>query len=154
MDYAQLLEGIKAHPYLTIITASVIKGQPVAVVAGALVAQGYVNPITAYCIFVVMDFLGDTLYYFFGRAGHLGGKFFMRKSWQKKLGRLHEGWGKNLPKALWIGKISIVGSKPVIFAAGAAKMPLLKFWGITLPCTLVLFILCMAIGYFFGQWIL
>ena len=73
---------------------------------------------------------------------------------RKKLAQLNGNLEKNLMKALFVGKITIVGSKPMIVTAGMAKMPLLKFYCVTVPCTLVLFLLCMGIGYFLGnQWI-
>ncbi|MEK7539331.1 MAG: VTT domain-containing protein [Patescibacteria group bacterium] len=153
MDHIQLLEGIKAHPYTTIVAASVVNARITAVFVGAFVAQGYINPFIAYIIFIVMGISGDMLYYFFGRIGHLGGVLLIKNSWQNKLSQLDDKWRKNFPKAILIGKTT-AGSKPVIFVAGVAKMPLLKFLSIIVPCTLVLYLLYMSIGYFFGQWIL
>ena len=153
MDYTQLLDGIKVHPYVTIITATVVSGRITAVVVGAFVAKGYINPFIAYCIFVTMDILGDTLYHLFGRMGHLGGTFLIRKSWQKKLSRLNQRFGNNFTKMLFFVKVTGIGSKPTIVGTGIVKMPLPKFYSITAPCTLALFVLYMAVGYFFGQWI-
>ncbi len=139
---------------MTIIMASVINGRATALVVGALVGQGFLNPIVAYFIFVTMDILGDILYYSFGRIGQLSGTFLVKKSWREKLDQLNGGLKKNLSKALFFGKISMVGSKPIIVAAGIAKMPLVKFLGINVSCTLVLFVVYMLIGYLFSQWIL
>ena len=121
---------------------------------GALTVQGYINPVIAYVIFVTMDVLGDALYYCFGRVGFLGGKFLIKESWRKTLSRLNGELEKNIVKALFIGKILAIGSKPIIVAAGIAKMPLRKFLSITVPCTLVLFLLYMSAGHFLGEWIL
>jgi len=153
MDFTQLLDGISDHPYATIILASVITGRTTAVVVGALVAEGFINPLLAYIIFVIMDILGDTIYYFFGRIGRLGGKFFIKRiGLEEKLEKLNGGLKESLTKAIFIGKI-ISFSKPVIITAGIAEMPLFKFYRITVPCTLVLYILYMSAGYFFCRWI-
>ncbi len=149
MDYNQLLEGIQAHPYATTVAASVVNGKATAIVVGAFVAQGYVNPIVAYAIFVVMDILGDTLYYFLGRLGYLGGKIIIKDSWRQKLNQPNEKFAKHFLWALFIGKVSLVGSKPTILAAGITRMSLVKFYGVIVPCTLVLYLLCMGLGYFF-----
>ncbi|MEK7127965.1 MAG: VTT domain-containing protein [Patescibacteria group bacterium] len=139
---------------MTIILASLVNGRATALVVGAFIGQGYLNPFAAYWIFVAMDFMGDTLYYCLGRIGQLGGKFLIRESWQEKISQFNGGLKKNLPKALLFGKITMVGSKPIIVAAGMTKMPLFKFWSVNMPCTLVLFFLYMAAGYLFSQWIL
>src|SRR3989344_2844803 len=136
MDYVQLLEGVKAHPYATVIAASVVNGRVTAMFVGAFVAQGYINPIIPYIIFVVMDVLGDMLYYSLGRIGNIGGKIIIRKNWQKRLSQFNDKKLKNnFPKALLLAKVSAIGSKPVIVAAGMGKMPLAKFLGVTVPCT-------------------
>lgn len=155
MDYTQILEGMQAHPYATIILASVIEGKITAVIAGAFVTRGQVDPMVAYSIFVTMDVLGDTLYYLFGRIGHLLGTYFMDKiGWQAKSDRLHGGLMRNLPRTIWLAKITMVGSKPVIVTAGIAKMSFVKFYGVTIPCTLLSYLVCMGLGYFFCQLVL
>ncbi len=152
MDYIQLLEGIKAHPYATLIAASVVQGRITALLIGAFVAQGGdINLIIAYSIFVVMDILGDTLYYFFGRIGHIGGTLLIRKSWQRKLNWLNLKFQGNLIKIIFFVKATGICSKPGMVLAGTTKMPLQKFWGITVPCTLVLFLLYMVVGFFLVQ---
>lgn len=151
--YVQLREGIEAHPYLTIIAVSVVEARVTSVFAGMFVAQGYVNPIIAYVIFIVMCFLGDTLYYFLGRTGHAGARFLHRKKWHR-LAWVREKMNGSLPWALVIGKVSGIASKPAIVAAGIGKMPFAQFCRITTPCTLVMFLVYMTLGYFFGQIIL
>ncbi|MFA6076977.1 MAG: hypothetical protein WC735_02790 [Candidatus Paceibacterota bacterium] len=147
------MEGIKAHPYWTIITFSVIEGRLTAIAVGAFVAQGYVNPIVAYSIFVTMGVLGDMFYYFVGRVGNRVCSFFIRKSWRDRIGQFKGEWNKNLPRAIVASKV-LVGSKPVIIVAGMTKMSLPKFMRIIVVWTLVIYLVCMLLGYFFGHLIL
>lgn len=151
-----MLDGMKDHPYMTIISAAIWQGRVTAIFAGAFIAQGYVNPVMTYIIFVVMDISGDFLYYRAGRVGGHLARLFIKKSWskKKKSGRVGQALERGLPLGLFIAKVTGVLSKPVIVAVGAAKMPLPKFWGITVPCTLISFVIYLAIGYLFGQSIL
>lgn len=150
MEYAELIDGVRTHPYITIVLASVVNGRVTAVVAGAAAAQGILNPFLAYGIFVAMDILGDTLYYCFGRVGHLMGNCFMRKiGWHDKFDKINPGFVASLPKAILIAKMTMIASKPVVITAGIAKLPFHKFYGVVTPCTLVLCVLYIVVGYLF-----
>lgn len=78
MDFSQLLEGIQAHPYATLFAVSVVETRITAVCVGAFAAQGYINPVIAYGIFIFMNLLGDTLYYTFGRTGQVASRFLIK----------------------------------------------------------------------------
>ncbi|KKR61379.1 MAG: hypothetical protein UV43_C0038G0009 [Parcubacteria group bacterium GW2011_GWF2_42_7] len=156
MDYVQLLEGMKAHPYTAMIAASVVQGRITALFVGAFLAQGgNVSPIFAYGIFCVMDVLGDILYYELGRMGRVGGMLLTRKSWREKLSQLNKGrLEQNFSYAIFISKVTMVGSKPVIVAMGVGKVPFLRFLKVATLCALVSLLMYMIVGYFLGQWIL
>ena len=161
MDWSYLVDGLRAHPYAVIVTSAFFEGRFTALVVGAFFSMEggeSINLFITYGIFVVMDILGDALYYSLGRVGYLGGKkfFLKRTSWSRKVDQLlsRKGLQRSLVGALLLSKIAPVGSKPAIFAAGVAKMPLPRFFGIVVPCVLVSFVIYMAVGYFFWQWIL
>ena len=127
MDYVQLLEGMKAHPYTAMIAASVVQGRITALFVGAFLAQG----------------------------GRVGGMLLTRKSWREKLSQLNKGrLEQNFSYAIFISKVTMVGSKPVIVAMGVGKVPFLRFLKVATLCALVSLLMYMIVGYFLGQWIL
>ncbi len=161
MNDSQFLDGILAHPYLTIITVSVVQGRIPAFIAGMFAAAGLLNPVIAYAIFCIMDILGDTLWYLISRFvhhlihcfGHRFGKYIIKKiGWQEKVNEISSDLIKYLPRALFIGKITFAG-KPMIITAGIAKMPFLKFYGVVVPCTLIQFLLFIGLGYLFYDFV-
>lgn len=149
MDHSQLLELVKEHPYVAVVTAAVAEGRITAIMVGGFSSQGYLNPFIAYAIFSVMSILGDTIFYLLGRFGN---SQISKTRWQPKMDKVNGRLTKGLKTAIWIGKFSGIGSKPIILAAGIAKMPLLKFYGVIISCTLVMFAIYVGIGYFCAEW--
>ncbi len=156
MDYylQLLLEGVKEHPYWTILAISVLEGRYTSIAVGALMAKGYdINPVVAYVIFTGMCIAGDMVFYYAGRTGHSILKFLIKKSWWDKINRFSDG--KMMGTLLFLlitGKIA-GGSKPFIIASGMAKMKLATFCWATVPYSIGSYIVTIAIGYFFGQFI-
>ena len=148
MNPDKFVEGITAHPYITIILCAVVQGRLTAFAVGPFIALGYVNPCIAYLILVVMDFLGDTLYFMIGRLSQWTGRFLINKRWREKLSRFQGKTDHVLLRLLLLGKVTGVASKPAIVSAGIARIPLHKFYLVTVPCSLLMLALYMAVGYF------
>lgn len=153
MDHSQFLEAIKAHPYATIVTVSILEGKLTSVMAAAFAAKGHLNIFIAYAIFCIMTIVGNIVFYYLGYSGRKTGKI-LRKSWIESLSVFHGKLERRLPFALvtvsFIGK----GAKPVIFLAGVSKMPFPKFLTIICVCTPISYGVYMSIGYFFALSIL
>lgn len=151
MDYVQLLEGIKTHPYTAVVVASAVNVRMTALLVGAVVAQSHdINPLIAYAIFVVMDVSGDVLCYILGYTGRRTVEIAREKNW---------GGNGTTPKSsflvlLFSAKMLLVANKPIVVAAGAVKMPLPRFIRVSTLCALLSIALYMAAGYFFWRIIL
>ena len=147
-----LVNGIRSHPYITIWIVSTVEGRVSSFLTGMLAAEGYLNPLGAYAIFVPMCIAGDVLFYFLGRTGGIAGTCLSRKSWWPKFRPSNaERIRQSLPRALIVAKITGIASKPTILLAGMVHMPLAHFCRITIPCTLILYFVYISVGYFLGR---
>jgi membrane protein DedA with SNARE-associated domain len=142
------------YRYLFLFPITIFEGPIITVISGFFVSSGIFNGYLAYLIVVVGDLTGDFLYYFIGRFGR---ENFTGK-WGKFLGItkerviiLEDHYHEHAGKTMLAGKFLHGIGGVFLVSAGAAKMPLWKFFWYNFIGTLPKSFLLMAIGYFFGE---
>lgn len=121
---------------------------------GVLIARGDLDLLLSYSILVIGDIAGDSIYYCLGR---FGGHPLLKK-WghlihitEDHLSKLEHHFHFKAPaKTLFLGKTQPWGAA-ILFAAGAAKMPYIKFLLINLAASIPKTIILVALGYYFNQ---
>lgn len=144
------------YGYWILLPIAVIEGPAMAMVAGALVAAGQLNGVTACLLLVVADLIGDAGYYGLGRFGHapLIKRISKRLSLTpERLAPLEQRFRDNDWKLLMIGKTQALGSI-LLYFAGASRMSFVRYMALNLVGTFPKVVLFELVGYFIGQSIL
>jgi membrane protein DedA with SNARE-associated domain len=156
LSLIRLVTLLSRYGYEVLFPIAVFEGPAATMIAGALVATGELNGVTAFLVLVLADLVGDGFYYSLGRWGHTRfleqiGKYLGLT--QDRLKPLEDSFRKHDWKLLLVGKTQALGSL-VLYFAGAIRMDFARFmlWNIiaTAPKT----ILFELVGYFLGQTIL
>lgn len=154
MSIEEIIRLLIQYKYFFLFPIVVIEGPIISVVAGFLVALKYFDFYTAYIIVVLGDLAGDVLDYSIGRWGGLK----IINKWGRYIGvtaeRLKKVEGyfeRNTGKTLLLGKALHGVGGVFLYAAGIAKVPILKFVWFnflgTVPKTLIL----LSVGFYFGH---
>jgi len=130
---------------------------PVITLAGAVAAStGYLNPILVFMAAAIGNLIADTLWYSLGYLGKIewllryGGKLGIKET---TLARLQTDVHDHIRKILFIAKLTLGFVVPTLIAAGLARVPMKRWFGVLFAAeglwtgTLVL------IGYYFGYMI-
>ncbi len=156
MQHALLLElvgVIAAVRYAIIFPLAVLEGPVVAVAAGALAASHILDPVIAFFVLLAADLTGDALYYALGRFGHarflgaLAGRLGLSRERTDSVARAFRDHGGKL---LLFGKTQAFGSL-ILYACGAARMPIARYIGWNLLGSVPKVLLFMLIGYYFAN---
>lgn len=149
-----ILALLLQYKYLILFPISVIEGPIISILAGVMIARELFDPLITWIILIIGDITGDTLYYCLGRYG---GRPFIRKHGyllklkEEKMAIWEEHFHHKAPKrTLFLGKTQPWGSV-ILFAAGAAKMPYLKFLVINTIASIPKALLLILIGYYFNE---
>jgi len=152
LDQVQI--WIHLYGYFIIFPLAVVEGPMIAVISGLMVAEGFLNDIPTFSVLLLGDLVGDTLYYCVGRYG---GRPIMTKlsKWLAKgenrnIVKLEKHFDGHGAKTLIFGKTQAYGAA-ILTAAGAAKMPFLRFFLVSFAGSGVKITLLLLIGYFFGK---
>ena len=149
----ELITMLGRYGYWILIPIAVVEGPAITMVAGALVAAGQMNGVTASVLLILADLVGDALYYLLGRFGHgpLAGRL---TKWLKvtpdRLTKLEQRFRANDWKLILIGKTQGLGSI-ILYFAGASRMPFLRYMVLNLVGTVPKVILFGAIGFLLGE---
>jgi membrane-associated protein len=152
----RLITLLSRYGYEVLFPIAVFEGPAATMIAGALVATGEFNGVTAFIVLVVADLVGDAFYYSLGRWGHTRfleqiGKYLGLT--QDRLKPLEDSFRKHDWKLLLVGKTQALGSL-VLYFAGAIRMDFMRFMAWNLAATAPKTILFELVGYFLGQTIL
>ena len=149
----QLITMLGHYGYWVLIPIAVIEGPAITMVAGALVAAGQMDGVTACILLIIADLVGDALYYGLGRYGH-GPLAARLTKWLKvtpdRLTKLEQRFRANDWKLILIGKTQGLGSI-ILYFAGASRMPFLRYMVLNLVGTVPKVILFGAIGFLLGE---
>ncbi len=150
---AEITQLLIQYKYLILFPIIVVEGPISTVIAGFLIALKYFHFYAAFLIVVVGDLTGDVLHY---ALGYWGRESIINR-WGRYIGatperirKVESHFDKNTGKTLVFAKIFHGIGGVFLIAAGAAKIPFLKFvWynflG-TVPKTLIL----ISVGFYFG----
>ncbi|MEK7150920.1 MAG: VTT domain-containing protein [Patescibacteria group bacterium] len=144
---------LMAYGYALLFPIAIIEGPIISIIAGLLVAGGFLNLYITYGVLIFGDLVGDTLYYSIGRYG--GNYFVKRWGWLlnidgSKLLRLEENFNTHSAKWLFFAKAQGLGSA-ILVAAGVIKMPFGRFLWLNFLATICKSAIFLAIGFYFGK---
>lgn len=133
---------------------AVVEGPLITILAGWLSFLGHLSTWLAYIVVLFGELIADTLYYALGYYGREKVFRWFPKTLGKskdKIEKFEKMLHAHAGKTLLITKLTHVGGIPTLIAAGAVRVPFLKFslynTIATIPKISALFI----IGYFFGS---
>lgn len=152
----RLMPLLARYGYAILLPIAVVEGPAMSMIAGALVAAGQLNGVTACILLVLADLVGDAGYYGLGRFGHapLLAAISTRLSLTpERLAPLEERFHANDWKLLMIGKTQALGSI-ILYFAGASRMSFSRYMLLNLFGTVPKVILFELIGYFLWRGVL
>lgn len=145
---------VASYGLLILAPMAILEGPIVTVIAAWLASQGLLS-LPSVCVVVILaDLIGDGLFYGLGRGllGHISPR------WRRALGllpdriaSLEETFAVKGGRVLLAGKWTHAAGFPVLVAAGAARMPFLRFMQFNLIGSIPKSVLFLGIGYFFGS---
>lgn len=145
---------IRDYGMLIIAPLAVLEGPVISVISGYLAKAGLVSLQLVFVVLLVGDLAGDVLLYVIGRKGRAG----LALPWLTRFGVTRRGlanviraFRKNDARILVLGKLTHSAGFAVLLAAGMARMPFPRFMALNLLATLPKVMLCMALGWWFGE---
>ena len=146
-----LLYGFK---YLFLFPLAVVEGPILAVIAGFLCIEGFLNPLIVYPIIVLGDITGDSLVYALGRWG----KSWRPGRWSRLIGlsgakidRARAYFNDNPVKTVSLSKVILGVGVAGIFLAGNSRVPYRTFLIVCLGTSAVQYTVYLGIGLLFGR---
>lgn len=140
--------------YIILFPLAVVEGPILAVIAGFLCTEGYLNILIVYPIIVLGDITGDTICYIFGRWGIPPFfKRFIEKFGLKRgnIDKVRVYFDANPNKTISLSKITLGIGIAGIYLAGNARIPYNRFIKICLITSALQYIIYLAIGLLFGS---
>ena len=142
------------YKYLLLFPLAIVEGPIIAVIAGFLCINGFLNLFIVYPIIVFGDLIGDTICYFLGFCGVPG--FLKRMAgWlglnAKIVDRARTYFNMNPFRTISLSKISLGVGVAGIYMAGNARVPFRKFIAICLMTSLAQYCIYLGIGILFGH---
>ena len=130
---------------------------PVTTLAGAVAAStGYLNPILVFVAAAIGNLIADTLWYSLGYLGKIewllryGGKLGIKET---TLARLQTDVHDHIRKILFIAKLTLGFVVPTLIAAGLARVPMKRWFGVLFSAECLWTGTLVLIGYYFGYMI-
>lgn len=149
-----IVQTVETQGMALLFPLAILEGPIVSVIAGWLSKLGYVSLVWAYVLLVVADLVGDTAFYALGRGG-LG---LFPERWRERLGltekrisALSAHFEEEGGRTLIIAKLTHTLGFAALVAAGAGRMPVLRFLWFNLLGTLPKTLVFVLIGYALGQ---
>lgn len=140
-----VLAWIIDYKYVMLFPAAVIEGPIITILAGFLVAHGYLYSLVAYGILVAGDLTGDSCYYALGRWG------LYRGATTEQLNKVKKHFANHSGKTLLVGKLTHGIGSIILMAAGAAGIPYRRFLWFNLLGTIPKTFVLLIVGFYFGQ---
>jgi len=150
---ADLIEPMQNWVYILLALAVAVEG-PVTTLAGAVAASaGYMNPILVFMAASLGNLTADTLWYSLGYLGKTEwvvryGSWFGVK--EKFITRLQKDIHDHIHKILFVAKLTLGFVIPTLIAAGLARVPFKRWFGVLFAAECVWTGSLVLIGYYFG----
>ncbi|MFI5362247.1 MAG: DedA family protein [Elusimicrobiota bacterium] len=151
----RILLFLARYKYQVIFPIAVLEGPIVTIISGILIARGDLHPLPTFAIIFAADMVSDPALYLIGRFGrHLLQKIAYFEVPPAGLRRLERQFERQPLETMIVGKLSYGLGSLFVAAAGAGRMPWVKFLeyiGLVDACKSCLLLL---LGYFYGRAIL
>jgi membrane protein DedA with SNARE-associated domain len=155
LPHHHILRFLAKYKYQVIFPIAVIEGPIVTVITGILISRGQLSALPAFAIIFAADMISDPALYLLGRFGrHMLHKIPFLKIPLERLGPLERQFERDPWKTMIIGKLSYGLGSMFVVAAGAARMPWLKFLQYMGTLDAVKSAALLILGYFCGRAIL
>lgn len=151
MEYFYYL--ISTYKYFILLPIAVVEGPIITIIASFLASLHVLNIYVVYGIAVMGDLIGDTIYYWLGRAGSHS---FIPKYGpyigvtEKRIKYVENHYDKHLGKTILFGKITQAPIAVILVVAGMTKVDFWKYMGIIFLVTIPKVFVFTILGYYFG----
>jgi membrane protein DedA with SNARE-associated domain len=154
MELLTIIDLLYRYKYILLFPLAIVEGPVLAVIAGFLCVNKFLNPFIVYPIIVLGDLVGDSLCYMLGRFGvpqFLKG--ILKKLGFKpiKLDAARSYFNANHIKAISLSKITLGIGFAGIYFAGNSKIPYRKFILVCLFTSALQYVVYLSIGMLFGS---
>jgi membrane protein DedA with SNARE-associated domain len=151
LDY--IIHLLTVYKYFTLFPLAVVEGPILAVIAGLLCSEGFLNPVIAYPIIVLGDITGDSLLYALGRwdSGRPSRWYRWIGLTAEKIDRARTYFVGNPVKTVSLSKVILGAGIAGIFLAGNSRIPYRKFLVICLATSAGQYTVYLGIGLLFGR---
>jgi membrane-associated protein len=152
MDHIVYL--LTRYRYFILFPLAIVEGPILAVVAGFLCINGFLNLFIVYPIIVLGDIIGDSIVYTFGRWGVPAFIKTMAKGFGMKPGKINNVrayFDSNPNKTISLSKVTPGIGVAGIYLAGNTKIPYERFIRICLVTSALQYIIYLGIGLLFGD---
>jgi membrane-associated protein len=151
MDILSLLTHYK---YLILFPLAIVEGPVLAVIAGFLCTEGFLNPFFVFPVIVFGDLIGDSICYSLGRWGMP--RFIRKIAWRmglhpRSIDRARIYFDSNPVRTVFLSKITLGIGVAGIYLAGNARIPYGKFIRICLITSLIQYVFYLGAGLIFGS---
>ncbi len=149
-----IVDLIFRYSYFILFPLIVIEGPIVTLIAGFLIALGFLDFIPAYLTIIAGDLAGDVLYYSAGR-------WWLNSTYRKilsffkidknKILKIEDSLKKYKGKFLFFGKMSHAIGVLILFLAGVVRVPLKSFVLYNLLAAIPKSLILLGVGFYFGS---
>jgi membrane-associated protein len=149
-----ILHLLYAFKYPILFPLAIVEGPMLAVIAGFLCIQGFLNPLIVYPIIILGDICGDSLVYALGRWGEFSGQGRWNRLIglnREKIDRARTYFNDNPVKSVSLSKLILGAGVAGIFLAGNSRIPYRRFIAVCLGTSAAQYIVYLGIGLLFGR---
>jgi len=151
---SSLVQPLGAWGYILLALLVAVEG-PLTTLAGAVAASaGYLDPILVFAFASLGNLTADTLWYSIGYLGKTEwlvryGRWFGVK--EKLIERLQKDIQNHIGKILFIAKLTLGFVVPTLIAAGLARIPMKRWFGVLFTAECIWTGTLVLVGYYFGN---
>jgi membrane protein DedA with SNARE-associated domain len=142
--------------YIFIALLVAVEG-PITTLAGAVAASaGYLNPVLVFVAAGIGNLTADTLWYSLGYLGKIewltryGGWFGIKES---SVAHMYQHIHTHIQKFLFVAKLTLGFVVPALIAAGLARVPFRRWFGVLFAAECIWTGALVLVGYYFGYMI-
>ncbi|MDQ6814466.1 MAG: VTT domain-containing protein [Bacteroidota bacterium] len=149
-----IIHLLTQYKYYILFPLAIVEGPIIAVIAGFLCNNGFMNPLIVYPIIVAGDIVGDSGCYLLGR---LGVPSFIKRiaRWfgvtDEKIKRVRVLFNTNPNKIVGLSKIILGVGVAGIYLAGNSRVPFTRFLLICLVVSALQYVFYLGLGLLFGS---
>ena len=151
--FSDLIQPMAGWAYILLALLVAVEG-PITTLAGAVAAStGLLNPILVFAFASLGNLIADTLWYTVGYLGkiewliHYGRRLGIT---EKFIARLQEDVRDHIHKLLFVAKLTLGFVIPTLIAAGLARVPFKRWFGVLFTAECIWTGSLVLVGYYFG----